>query len=157
MARERVLELSINGRKRQLLVAPERTLLELLREDCGLTGTKFGCELGECGACTVLVDGRPTLSCSTLASLCDGAAITTVEGLDDELALLVARSLEESGGSQCGYCTPGMAVMFHHLLGLDREIDVRAELSGNLCRCTGYVGILKAFEQARASREHDHG
>jgi carbon-monoxide dehydrogenase small subunit len=149
---KRVLRLTINGQLRELLVAPQQTLLEVLREDCGLTGTKFGCELGECGACTVLVDDTPVLSCSTLALTCEGRSVVTVEGLRGEFAEGVARAFEEAGGSQCGFCTPGMAVMFHHLLRRDDEVDVRAELSGNLCRCTGYVGILKAFARARELR-----
>ena len=157
MSRQRIVHLTVNGRAHELLVPPERTLLELLREDLGLTGSKFGCELGECGACTVLVDERPVLACSTLACLCDGSSVTTVEGLGGELAAVVAGALEESGGSQCGYCTPGMAVMFHHLLERGDIADVSAELSGNLCRCTGYLGIRKAFERARAWRESDRG
>lgn len=152
MTAKRVLRLTVNGQPRELLVAPQQTLLELLREDCGLTGTKFGCELGECGACTVLVDDVPVLSCSTLALTCEDRTVTTVEGLRGEFADGIARAFEEAGGSQCGYCTPGMAVMFHHLLQRDGEVDVRTELAGNLCRCTGYVGIQKAFARARELR-----
>jgi carbon-monoxide dehydrogenase small subunit len=149
MTRRRLLRLTVNGRAHEVLAFPHQTLLELLREDLDLTGTKFGCELGECGACTVLLEGEPTLACSTLALLCEGRSVTTVEGLEGDLAQRVAEAFEAAGGSQCGYCTPGMAVMFHHLLQRDDGVEVEAELSGNLCRCTGYAGIRKAFERAR--------
>ncbi len=142
---------------REILVPAERTLLEVLREDLRLTGTKFGCEQGECGACTVLVDDVPVLSCLTLARLCEGQSVTTVEGLEGPLAVALRTAFAEAGASQCGYCTPGMAVMFHHILGrraAGEDIDPRRELSGNICRCTGFVKILEAYERsARIAEE----
>jgi len=148
---KQTIVVTVNGAPREILVPAERTLLEVLREDLRLTGTKFGCEQGECGACTVLVDGSPALSCLTLAQLCDGRSVTTVEGLDGPYAEVLRAAFAEAGASQCGYCTPGMAVMFHHLL--DRRaggeaIDARRELSGNICRCTGFVKILEAYERS---------
>lgn len=145
--KKRIVTMDVNGTGQELLVAHHRTLLEVLREDLNLPGTKYGCEMGECGACTVLVDGTPTLSCLTLASLCEGKSVTTVEGLDGRLARIVERAFAEEGGSQCGYCTPGMVVMFNHLLAQPRPVDVREELSGNICRCTGYTQIINAFER----------
>lgn len=145
---KRVVRLKVNGTVHDLLVAPNRVLLEVLREDLNLPGTKFGCELGECGVCTVLVDGVPALSCCTLAVLCDGKAITTVEGLGGREAEIVERALSEQGASQCGYCTPSMALMLNYLLGRGGGVDVREELSGNLCRCTGYSSIIEACERS---------
>lgn len=143
----RVVKLSVNGRVHELLVAPNRLLLEVLREDLNLTGTKFGCELGECGLCTVLIDGSPALSCLTLASLCQDRDITTVEGLRGDEFNIVAKAFAEEGASQCGYCTPSMALMLTHILARGEEVDIRKELSGNICRCTGYTKILKAYER----------
>lgn len=148
---KRVISVIVNGVEREILTAPERTLLETLREDLQLTGTKFGCEHGECGACTVLVDDAPALSCITLAQLCDGKRVTTVEGLVGEHVEVVREAFAAAGGSQCGYCTPGMAVMFHHILARaanGEAIDPRRELSGNICRCTGFVKILEAYERS---------
>lgn len=145
---KRPITLVVNGVERQLLVADNQVLLEVLREDLRLTGTKFGCELGECGACTVLIDGDPALSCITLAAVCDGRRVTTVEGLDGRAAEIVRNAFAEAGASQCGYCTPGMTVMVYHLLQRGGPVDVRAELSGNLCRCTGYTRIIEACETA---------
>ncbi len=145
---KRPLRLTVNGTPREVLVAPHAVLLEVLREELELRGTKFGCELGECGACTVLVDDVPTLSCLTLAPLCEGKRITTVEGLHGPVFDVLAEAFAEEGASQCGYCTPSMVLMLHHLLAREEEVDVREELSGNLCRCTGYVKILKAYERS---------
>lgn len=149
---KRVIAVTVNGVEREVLTPPERTLLETLREDLQLTGTKFGCEHGECGACTVLIDDVPALSCITLAQLCDRKQVTTVEGLAGDHVEAVRQAFAEAGASQCGYCTPGMAVVFHHILSRaagGETVDARKELSGNICRCTGFVGILKAYEKAK--------
>ena len=151
-ATPRILEtLRVNGEARAVAFVPHHTLLEVLREDMGLTGTKHGCELGECGTCTVLVDGEPILSCLMLGLECDGREITTVEGLahGDDLHPLQTAFLEH-GGVQCGFCTPGMlisAVALLRKISRPTEEDIRIALSGNLCRCTGYDGIVKAVLQ----------
>jgi aerobic-type carbon monoxide dehydrogenase small subunit (CoxS/CutS family) len=146
------LAFRVNDEPVELTVAPHRTLLELLREDLGLTGTKHGCELGECGACAVLVDGRPLLSCLTLAVECDGSAITTVEGLSDDARLdPLQEAFADSGATQCGYCTPGFLVSARALLDENphpTRSEIADALSGNLCRCTGYIAIFDAVEQA---------
>ena len=146
------LRLTVNGEAVSVHCDAAKTLLEVLREDLALTGTKHGCELGECGACAVLMDGRPVLSCLALAVECGGAAVTTVEGLADGPALHpLQEAFAEQGAAQCGYCTPGILVTAKHLLDHTphpsrREI-VQA-LSGNLCRCTGYQQIYEAVEAA---------
>ena len=150
-----VLTLDVNGEKGELLVPVHKTLLEVLREDMQLTGTKHGCELGECGTCTVLVDGKPALSCLLLPIQLEGRAITTVEGLarGSELHPLQV-AFGELGAAQCGYCTPGILLSARSLLesnpGPTRD-EIREALAGNLCRCTGYTKILQAVELA-ASR-----
>lgn len=145
--RKTVVRLKVNDADYELLVPPNKVLLEVLREDLRLTGTKFGCELGECGVCTVLLDGVPALSCITLAATCDGKSVTTVEGLRGHEAEIVQESFASEGASQCGYCTPSMAVMLNHILASGEDVDIREELSGNICRCTGYVKIIKAYER----------
>ena len=144
----------VNGEEVEASFAPYKTLLEVLREDLALTGTKHGCELGECGACAVLVDGVPVLSCLMLAIECGGRSIETVEGLarGSELHPLQA-AFADLGGAQCGYCTPG-AVMTAKAL-LEREPApsrerIKEAMSGNLCRCTGYLQIYEAVEAAAA-------
>ena len=150
---ERVLvALDVNGEQSQLLVPVHKTLLEVLREDMGLTGTKHGCELGECGTCTVLVDGRPQLSCLVLPAQVEGRKVTTVEGLatGSELHPL-QRSFAELGAAQCGYCTPGILLAASALLEENPKPsrdEIKEALAGNLCRCTGYVKILEAVELA---------
>jgi carbon-monoxide dehydrogenase small subunit len=144
--------MTVNGEAVSVHCDAAKTLLELLREDLALTGTKHGCELGECGACAVLMDGRPVLSCLVLAVECGGAAVTTVEGLADGPALHpLQEAFAEKGAAQCGYCTPGMLVTAKHLLDHTphptREAIAHA-LSGNLCRCTGYQQIYEAVEDA---------
>jgi carbon-monoxide dehydrogenase small subunit len=145
-------ELSINGEPYGVAIAPERTLLEVLREDLDLTGTKHGCELGECGACTVLVDGEPRLSCLTLAVEAEGSEITTVEGLASEGELHpLQRAFVELSAAQCGYCTPGMLLTAKAFLDVNpspTRDETKQALAGNLCRCTGYVKILEAVEAA---------
>ena len=140
--------LTVNGTSYPVELDPHASLLKAVREEVGLTGSKEGCDDSECGACMMLVDGRPTNSCSYLAIQADGASITTVEGLadDDTLAPLQAAFLD-LGGVQCGFCTPGMLVSATALLAGNpspTEDEVRIGLSGNLCRCTGYDGIVKA-------------
>ena len=149
---QHVVHLGVNGQARQLLVRPNATVLEVLREDLGLTGTKHSCELGECGACTVLVDGTAQLSCLLLAAQVDGADITTIEGLADGAQLHpVQQAFAELGGLQCGYCTPGMVLAAVALLDAEpapTRQQIREALAGNLCRCTGYGAIVEAVERA---------
>ena len=142
----------VNGEPLRVSFASYKTLLEVLREDLSLTGTKHGCELGECGACAVLVDGRPVLSCLVLAQQCEGREITTIEGLalGPELHALQS-AFADLGGAQCGYCTPGILLTAKALL--DRHPDpsreqIREALSGHLCRCTGYLQIFESVEEA---------
>jgi len=147
------LSLQINGEPVETAVASYKTLLEVLREDLNLTGTKHGCELGECGACAVLVDGQPVLSCLVVAAACEGKSITTVEGMarrDGQLHPL-QDAFADLGGSQCGYCTPGILLTAQHLLEKNPKPtrdEIAEALSGNLCRCTGYNQIYEAVEEA---------
>ena len=147
-----LLSLRINGEDRDVLAAPHKTLLEVLREDLNLTGTKHGCELGECGTCTVLVDGLPVLSCLALPVECQDREIKTVEGMarGGDLHPL-QQAFSELGAAQCGYCTPGILLTAEALL-VDNPTPTRDEvkqaLAGNLCRCTGYTKILDAVELA---------
>ena len=146
------LKLDVNGERRPLLVPVHKTLLEVLREDLGLTGTKHGCELGECGTCTVLVDGEPQLSCLALPVQLEGREVTTVEGLAAGSRLSpLQRAFAELGAAQCGYCTPGILLAARSLLETNPKPtrdEIREALAGNLCRCTGYVKILQAVELA---------
>ena len=142
----------VNGQTVEVAFAPYKTLLEVLREDLQLTGTKHGCELGECGACAVLLDGEPVLSCLVLGVECEGREITTIEGLahGPELDPLQA-AFADLGGAQCGYCTPAVLLTARALLDRSphptRE-EVREALSGTLCRCTGYQQIFESIEEA---------
>ena len=146
------LRLTVNGEPHEVLVAPHKTLLELVREDLGLTGTKHGCELGECGTCTVLVDGTPVLSCLALPADLEGRAITTVEGMADGSRLHpLQQAFAELGAAQCGYCTPGVLLTAQAFLAecpAPTREEIREALAGNLCRCTGYTKILEAVELA---------
>ena len=144
----------VNGEAREALYKPHTTLLELLREDLHLTGTKHGCELGECGACTVLVGGVPVLSCLVLAQSVEGQEVATVEGMADGPTLHpLQQAFVELGAAQCGYCTPGVLLAAEALLTetpAPTRDDIRLALSGNLCRCTGYIKIYEAIELAAA-------
>lgn len=147
-----VLQMDVNGEKRELLVPVHKTLLEVLREDMQLTGTKHGCELGECGTCTVLVDGKPELSCLLLPIQLRGRAVTTIEGMADGSQMHpLQAAFAEVGAAQCGYCTPGILLSARSLLEANprpTRDEMREALAGNLCRCTGYVKILEAIELA---------
>lgn len=158
MTATRVLHLTVNGTRRSVAIEPHRPLLDVLREELDLTGTKECCAVGECGACTVLVDGRAVNSCLVLAVEVDGATVTTVEGLapdPDRLSRLQDAFLER-GAVQCGFCIPGMVVSARYLLATNPSPtveEVREALSGNLCRCAGYNRIVDAV-LAAARAEH---
>ena len=148
------IQFVVNGEPTEVLFAPHKTLLEVLREDLGLTGTKHGCELGECGTCAVLLDGVPVLSCLVLALACNGATVDTVEGMADGPALHpLQETFADLGAAQCGYCTPGFLVTAKALLERNpspSRDDIKEALAGNLCRCTGYLKIYEAVELAAA-------
>jgi aerobic-type carbon monoxide dehydrogenase small subunit (CoxS/CutS family) len=154
------LSLRINGEARDLIVSVHKTLLEVLREDLGLTGTKHGCELGECGTCTVLVDGQPMLSCLLLPVEVQDTEITTIEGTAAAGALHpLQAAFAELGAAQCGYCTPGIVLAAKALLDRNpapSRPEIASWLAGNLCRCTGYLKILEAVDLA-ARRLRDGG
>jgi carbon-monoxide dehydrogenase small subunit len=143
---------TLNGEKQQVWVSACNTLTEVLREHLGLTGTKHGCELGECGACTVLLDGKPVLSCLVLAIECADRNVETVEGMMQGPVLHpLQRAFAESGGTQCGYCTPGVLLTASALIDRHSNVtreQIREALSGNLCRCTGYQQIFDSVEEA---------
>ena len=145
----RILKLHVNGEEFEILSEVHKTLLEVLREDLGLTGTKRGCDLGTCGACTVLIEGKPYLSCLTLAVDAQGKQITTIEGLIQEGELHpLQKAFVEKGAIQCGFCTPGMILTARAFLEEHphpSEDEVKKAISGNLCRCTGYVKIIEAI------------
>lgn len=154
------IRLRINGVVKEVSVAPEATLLDVIRDALRLTGTKQGCDTGDCGACTVLLGGEPVLACLRLAVQCDGAEVRTVEGLADGPRLHpVQAAFVERGAAQCGFCTPGMLMSAVHVvenLGageIPGREEVAAALSGNLCRCTGYVKILDAVIDAAGRHE----
>jgi carbon-monoxide dehydrogenase small subunit len=152
MAAKTLLTLRVNGETHEAAVPVHKTLLEVLREDLGLIGTKHGCELGECGTCTVLVDGQPVLSCLALPVELEGREIVTVEGMAPPGQLHPLQlAFAELGAAQCGYCTPGILLTSLALLADKREPtrdEIRQALSGNICRCTGYTKILEAVELA---------
>jgi aerobic-type carbon monoxide dehydrogenase small subunit (CoxS/CutS family) len=152
MTKKTLCRLSVNGAGCEVAVRPSDTLALALRDACGLTGTKIGCDMGTCGCCNVLLDGKPHLACLTLALEAEGREITTVEGLVGEDGLHpVQEAFATCGGSQCGYCTPGFIVTSVALLAEcpapSRE-EIKQAISGNLCRCTGYVKIVDAIERA---------
>jgi len=146
------IKLQINGIWRELAVAPDRTLVKTLREDLGLTGTKVNCEQGECGACTVLLDGKAVNSCLVLTSTLDGRSVVTIEGLSrQETPDPLLDAFEQADASQCGFCTPGMVMASKGLLLKNpnpRDDEIRNALAGNYCRCTGYKSIIHAVRTA---------
>ncbi|EHK75808.1 carbon-monoxide dehydrogenase [Sinorhizobium meliloti CCNWSX0020] len=145
----RLVSMTVNGETRELAVVPNRTLLDALRNEGSLTGTKKGCDVGDCGACTVIMDGRPVNACLVLAIEAEGATIETIEGLQpayDQPHLLQQKFMEH-GGAQCGFCTPGIIMMAKALLDENpdpSEDEIRFALAGNICRCTGYTKIIDA-------------
>ena len=156
MADNHKIRLKVNGTWRETETRPDRTLLDLLREELGLTGTKKGCEEGECGACTIIMNGRTVLACLMPALKADGADITTIEGLDREGELHpLQKAFLEEGAVQCGYCTPGMILSAKALLDenpVPTVEEVKRAISGNLCRCTGYAKIVRAVQRAAEER-----
>jgi carbon-monoxide dehydrogenase small subunit len=159
--KKELLTLTVNNEARVLATAPNRTLLNVLREDLNLTGTKKGCDDGDCGACTVLVDGAPILSCIMLATSCDQRQVTTIEGLARAGRLdRVQEAFWHEGGMQCGFCTPGMILSSYALLQRNpdpAEAEIRDALSNNLCRCTGYTKIVCAVRHAATFEEFTSG
>lgn len=148
------IQFVLNGEETEVAFAPHKTLLEVLREDLALTGTKHGCELGECGVCTVLIDGQPMLSCLFLALDAEGREVTTIEGMAENGRLHpLQETFADLGAAQCGYCTPAFLLVAKELLeknpSPDRE-EIKEALAGNLCRCTGYIKIYEAVELAAA-------
>jgi carbon-monoxide dehydrogenase small subunit len=159
MQRSAQLSLTVNGEAVEASFAPYKTLLEVLREELQLTGTKHGCELGECGACAVLIDGEPQLSCLVLAVECAGRAVDTVEGLARGANLHpLQAAFADLGAAQCGYCTPGILMTAKALLEREKNPSrerIKEAISGNLCRCTGYQQIFEAIEEAARRMEHE--
>ena len=146
------VKLTVNGTLYELGVKPWETLLEVIRDDLGLTGTKEGCGLGECGACTIIMDGRAVNSCLVLATEADGKQVTTIEGLADGDKLHpIQQAFVDHGGFQCGFCTPGMIMSAKALLDENpspTEEEIRRGIAGNLCRCTGYIKIIESIKVA---------
>jgi carbon-monoxide dehydrogenase small subunit len=148
------ISLNLNGEPAEVAFAPHKTLLEVLREDLGLTGTKHGCELGECGTCTVLVDGRSILSCLMLGLDAEDREVTTIEGMAENGRLHPLQdTFADTGAAQCGYCSPGFLLAAKELIeknATPSRDEIKEALSGNLCRCTGYIKIYEAIELAAA-------
>jgi carbon-monoxide dehydrogenase small subunit len=150
----RKIQFTLNGKSIRMDVPSHRLLLDLLRDEIGLTGTKEGCGTGDCGACTIIMNGKPVNSCLILSGELDGGDVTTIEGLKVGPELhSIQKAFIQDGGAQCGYCTPGMLMMSKALLDENSdpsEEDIRFALSGNLCRCTGYAKIIQAVQDAAA-------
>ena len=150
--KKQLIELRVNGRNHEVAIEPSKLLLDTLRQDLDLTGSKRGCDDSSCGACTVLVDGVPMLSCAMLAASCEGQEITTVEGVSEHGSLAaIQKAYGDWGGSQCGYCTPGFMMTVKALLAENptpSDQEIRGALSGNLCRCTGYNQMYEAIKAA---------
>jgi 4-hydroxybenzoyl-CoA reductase subunit gamma len=151
-SRKQILRLRLNGRWREDAVSENQLLVDYLREVVHLTGTKTGCDGGECGACTVLIDDQPALSCITLAARCEGKSVDTIDGLATQGRLhRLQHAFHEKLGTQCGFCTPGMIMAAEALLRRNphpTDEDIRSALAGNLCRCTGYVKIIESVQTA---------
>ncbi|HEY1273145.1 MAG TPA: (2Fe-2S)-binding protein [Terriglobales bacterium] len=150
--KKELIRLRVNGRAHDVAIEPSKLLLDALREDLRLTGSKRGCDDSSCGACTVLVDGTPMLSCTLLAASCEEQQITTVEGVAEHGSLAaIQKAYGDWGGSQCGYCTPGFMITVKHLLAENpqpTDQEIRQALSSNLCRCTGYTQMYQAIKAA---------
>jgi carbon-monoxide dehydrogenase small subunit len=150
--KKQLIELNINGRNHELAIEPSALLLDVLRRDLGLTGSKRGCDDSSCGACTVMVDGIPMLACTMLAASYEGQSITTIEGVSEHGSLAaIQKAYGDWGGAQCGYCTPGFIMTVKHLLAENAEpsdAEIRSALSSNLCRCTGYTQMYQAIKAA---------
>jgi carbon-monoxide dehydrogenase small subunit len=157
MAVRKSIALTVNGQRVQADVEPRTHLADFLRESQGLTGTNLGCEHGVCGACTLEIDGVPARSCITYAVACDGAAVRSIEGFDDDPVMAQLRdAFTAEHALQCGYCTPGMLVTARDIVTRLPDADearIRKELSGNLCRCTGYMGIVAAIQRVLRARK----
>ena len=150
------IRLSINGVEKTYYAQPGMRLLDFLREEAGLTGAKEGCGAGECGACTVLLEGKPVPSCLCLAASCEGKEITTIEGLADSEGLsAIQRSMASSGGVQCGFCTPGIVMTAEAINREGLYAEAQQRLAGNLCRCTGYTKIFEALDMLPALEVRD--
>jgi carbon-monoxide dehydrogenase small subunit len=153
-----LIELKVNGRSHELAIEPSALLLDVLRQDLELTGSKRGCDESSCGACTVLVDGVSMMSCTLLAGSCQGREITTIEGVSEHGGLAaIQKAYGDWGGAQCGFCTPGFIMTVKSLLAENpdpSEADVRLALSSNLCRCTGYSQMYEAIRAAVAAERH---
>src|ERR1700733_960651 len=153
--KKELVELRVNGRSRELAFEPSKLLLDVLRQDLDLTGSKRGCDDSSCGACTVLVDGTPMMSCTLLAASCEGQEITTVEGVSQHGSLAaIQKAYGDWGGAQCGYCTPGFVMTVKSLMAENpdpSEAELRTALSSNLCRCTGYSQMYEAIKSAIAA------
>ena len=158
---KRVLSFTLNGDPIEVVCKDNMTLLDLLRDKLGLTGTKKGCEQGECGACTVMLDGKPVNSCCTLAVECEGRDVVTVEGIAKNGQLHpIQKQFIEKWSLQCGYCTPGMIMSAKALLDVNphpTELEIREAIEGNLCRCTGYAKIVEAIQAAAAEMNWEEG
>jgi len=155
------IKLNVNGTQQEVSANPDKTLLYLLRDNLGLTGTKDGCSSGDCGACVVMLDGRPVNSCMVLAAQVEGSTVLTIEGLAENGSLHpVQRTFGETWAFQCGFCTPGMLISCYALLESNdnptRE-EILTAIAGNFCRCTGYQGVVKAVQQAAAELRAANG
>lgn len=150
--KKELVELAVNGRSYEIAIEPSKLLLDALRQDLQLTGSKRGCDDSSCGSCTILLDGVPALSCTLLAASCEGQQVTTVEGVSEHGSLAaIQKAYGDWGGAQCGFCTPGFIMTVKHLLACNpdpTEEEVRSALSGNLCRCTGYNQMYQAIKAA---------